>query len=70
MGTVYQLNFILDGKDYAYRGGQSQVPRIGDRVVLGESVLFEVESLQWRYDINRDGPSYVPVDLYIRSIKK
>ena len=69
MGTLYQLHFILEGKDYAYRGSQSQVPRIGDRVVLGQALLYEVESLQWRYDIERDGPGYVPVDLFIRRVK-
>lgn len=70
MSTEYQLHFILENKEYAYRGGQSQVPRIGDRVVLGEGVLYEVESLQWFYNIERDGPGYVPVGLFIREVKK
>lgn len=70
MGTLYQLHFILEGKEYAYRGSQSLVPRIGDLVVLGQSILYEVEGLQWRYDSEPDGPRFVPVDLFIRKVGK
>lgn len=65
MTTLYQLHFILDGKDYAFRGSQSQVPRIEDHVVLNGPACYRVTGVSWRFDIDRDGPTRVPVEVFI-----
>lgn len=70
MSTTYQLHFILDGKEFAYRGGQSQVPQVDSHVVLGEAVLYKVTGVHWRFDIERDGPTRVPVDVFIQKVRQ
>lgn len=70
MSTTYQLHFILDGKEFAYRGGQSQVPQVDNHVVLGKAVLYKVTGLHWRFDIERDGPTRVAVDIFIQQVPK
>lgn len=69
MSTTYQLHFILDGKEFAYRGGQVQVPQVDNLVVLGKSVLYKVTDVHWRFDIDRDGPARVPIDVFIQKVR-
>lgn len=69
MTTTYKLHFILDGKEFAFRGNQSQVPQVDNHVVLGRAALYKVTGVHWRFDIERDGPTRVPIDVFVQKVR-